>query len=480
MKRNNKGYSLIELVMTLAIFSIIMVAIILMMRTTIASYKEGYFETSLQEEAQVVANQVADVLVDATVYSDTGDTYSYDDYGNVTGVAGKTYSFVGPDATIGSNAVVLSSTGNELKLNGHLLTDQLATNGFEITGLNRRATDDTTTVYDNSATVKITIDSDGRQYTATKDIYFRNQIEYNDTTDFKNPYDVSGAPTITSGGGSGEFSATILRYHPYNLSLLDDIVYDAELSEKAGYYFTLTESANTQIKNKPSSVASKTPHTYVITVTAEGDYTNNNSSVRDQCYVTGLNSQGESVKVLLVLDRVYIEEGNGMYISKTNTGQMSTTGFTTNVHIKGIDVNEALKKSTPIPISFTAEITSDGGTKCTYADRALNKITSDVADNITNNAKYLPDANTDDIKYELCVAPCPSNGEVLISCGGNSGGDTNAFNNNHYGFLGDTNKDNKLKLTFKIGPATDLYTTNTAEYTFLFTGQSLEKVNNGK
>ena len=44
MKRD-KGYTLIELILTLAVFSIIMLAIIAMMRTTLASYRNGLFET---------------------------------------------------------------------------------------------------------------------------------------------------------------------------------------------------------------------------------------------------------------------------------------------------------------------------------------------------------------------------------------------------------------------------------------------------
>ena len=68
MRANNKGYSLVELVMTLGCFSIIMLAILLMMRTTIATYKDGLLEAKKQQEAQIVANQVADMIIDATNY----------------------------------------------------------------------------------------------------------------------------------------------------------------------------------------------------------------------------------------------------------------------------------------------------------------------------------------------------------------------------------------------------------------------------
>ena len=43
MKKNNKGYSFVELIITMAIFSIVMLAIILIMRTSLVSYKDGLF-----------------------------------------------------------------------------------------------------------------------------------------------------------------------------------------------------------------------------------------------------------------------------------------------------------------------------------------------------------------------------------------------------------------------------------------------------
>ena len=475
MKKNNKGYSLIELMITIAIFSIIMIAIITMMRTTLASYRDGYFESNLQEEAQIVANQVADVLVDAKVYQSNGDTYSYDEEGNVTGVAGKSYTFVGNDDGAGST-IILSSEGTKLNYNGHVLTDKLAEGGFVIDGLNRRASDDTTSVYDNAATVKITIDADGRKYTATKDVYFRNQIEYHDTAELKNPYDVSGAPTIIGGGGGGADKATILRYSSYNLSSEDDIVYDAELSDKAKLFFTMTPGSNTQVKNP---ISGKTPQTYVITVTAQGDYNNNNNSVASECYVTGLTSKGTSKTIYLVLDSVAADSGSGVYVSKNNTNQMTDTGYTTDVHIKGININNAIKAG--VQVKFNATITSNGNPKMRYKDYTLKAVTTSLPEKIANdsaNYTFVPNDNPggEQGKYELGVAPSPLNGDILISCGKNSGGDTNAMNNNKYGYLGDINNDNRLNIDFTIGGSK----TVSASYRFLMNGQSLEKINASK
>ena len=82
MNRKEKGYSLIELVVTIAIFSVIMVVLIVIMRTSMVSYREGLFETQMQEEVQITANQVSEFLIDA---------YSFENQ------SGDSYSFTGPD-----------------------------------------------------------------------------------------------------------------------------------------------------------------------------------------------------------------------------------------------------------------------------------------------------------------------------------------------------------------------------------------------
>ena len=115
MRKNNKGYSLVELLITMAIFSIIMIAIILIMRTSLVSYKDGLFETTMQEEAQIVANQVSDLLVDARYITSTGSTNSDGDL---------TYGFKSAEGIY----FTLTFEGNNLWYNGkgnQLLSNQI-------------------------------------------------------------------------------------------------------------------------------------------------------------------------------------------------------------------------------------------------------------------------------------------------------------------------------------------------------------------
>ena len=62
--KNNSGYSLFELLVSIAIFSMVMLGIISIMNTTSVFYRGGQQEVRLQEEAQVALNQIEELLID--------------------------------------------------------------------------------------------------------------------------------------------------------------------------------------------------------------------------------------------------------------------------------------------------------------------------------------------------------------------------------------------------------------------------------
>lgn len=72
-KRENKGFSLVELVVVIAIFSVVGVVVGGFLFTASRSYSISANELELQEEAQLVANQVQEMILDASL----GISYEY-------------------------------------------------------------------------------------------------------------------------------------------------------------------------------------------------------------------------------------------------------------------------------------------------------------------------------------------------------------------------------------------------------------------
>ena len=370
-KTNNKGYSLIELVLTIAIFSIIMVSIILMMRSSLATYKDGLFETSMQEEAQIVANQVADLLVDAKSVSGGGGTYTI---GTAEGTNAK-----------------LEQIGNKLYYNDdHLLSDQLKADpgSFNISGLEHRDSSDKASTYDNSAIVTISLESNGKSYVASKEVYFRNKIEdiaYDGGAKVDTPFDVSGKSTISSGTPNpDDENFPVLRFQPVDISAMCDIVYDAELSDPAkGYFQDLgsTSSANSMITN---ALPGKTPMHYVLKLapayeTASGF---DDSFSGDAYFIKGKDSKGNDKTVYLTLDAVSLDEQAGVFTIKYNTDEYGDNGYPTYIEAKGISINDAI--SSLGGITYTAKIKSNGTTKYTYSDKSVLHTTTPYVKGITS------------------------------------------------------------------------------------------------
>ena len=442
---NNKGYSLVELVITIAIFSIIMVAIIMMMRSTLASYRDGLFETSLQEEAQMVANQVADILIDANSLSGSGGSY-------IVGT---------PEGT-----VTLEQSGKKLTYNGHTLSDQMKEGSFTISGLIQRNEDDMKSTFDNAVVVTVSLESNGNSYTASKEVYFRNKIEdiaYKDGKKVNTPFDVAGGSTISSGGSSGdEDTCEVLRFQPVDISAKYDIVYDAKLSEGSngakGYFQDIdsTSSANTMITHP---ISGKTPKHYVLKLasayeSASGFDANFSG---DTYYVEGLNSKGESVKVLLSLDAVALDNGAGIFYMKYNTDEFGSNGYPTAINAKGISINDALDSSNLGSITYTAVVKSNGTQKFKYENKNVLRTTDPYVKGITNKGDS-PD--TGDLKLVIAGDPLQAGMEMST---------TKA---NRIDYLEDNSKKNTIDVEFNI--AGRKYT---VKYFMSYSGGTLEYFN---
>lgn len=176
VKENNKGYSLVELMITLAIFGIVMIGIALIMRTTSVSYVNGSNEVAMQTEAQIIANQIEELLVDANGGSGfaEGVKDGYDEYLIYDGYNNVRHHIVYNDDT---NEILYDKvndiTGSSSNLANYSLMAEYVSD-FDIIGWN---TEENNVNRDNKVTVEIEMDKDGYVYEVSREIYFRNAIE---------------------------------------------------------------------------------------------------------------------------------------------------------------------------------------------------------------------------------------------------------------------------------------------------------------
>ncbi len=80
MKKNQKGFTLVELIIAVAIVAIVSVTIVSFMIAGSRSYASSSTETNIQQEAQIAMNQISDLIIDTskavtyTYQADAGDT----------------------------------------------------------------------------------------------------------------------------------------------------------------------------------------------------------------------------------------------------------------------------------------------------------------------------------------------------------------------------------------------------------------------
>lgn len=322
--KKNKGYSLIELLITLAIFSIVMVALILIMRTSLVSYREGLFESSAQEEAQIVLNQVSELLVDSRGIVSASNPYIFKSDDGVT------------------NFSLTWDGDHTLYYDGQVLSDSVS--NFSISGLEVVAADHTTHPADNAAIITLDVDYHGATYNnAQREVFFRNNIE--------NPlaYDVQ----FGSGGGSPSPTPTdkddiaMLRFDYLDLSAQYGIVYDCDISAVPWIEYCTTSNTtgytnNTYVK---TALSGKTPTHYAVKVVdslndpASGFGTHYENGGTTEYKITGTDANGNSVELLVHLDAVDFDEGPGIYEQYVN--MTNNSGYPTNVIAKGINMEKA-------------------------------------------------------------------------------------------------------------------------------------------
>lgn len=208
--KNNKGYTLVELLVTLAVFAIIMAEVGSMMMNSSRLYRNGTYEVELQTEAQQIVQQMEELLIDVTcsVSVDYQPTLSSDFItisNNSHGLDGDGdstiyYITVDKDPDLGYGTLYFSKTSS---VPGETpVTNIQMAEYVQSISLNMEA------YTSDVVTLNVSMNNGRYGYQASQDIYLRNGVG-------------------SGGGGSYNNSAAydvelvVLRYREYDL---DDVV----------------------------------------------------------------------------------------------------------------------------------------------------------------------------------------------------------------------------------------------------------------
>ena len=359
---NNKGYSLVELLLAIFILALVMAGVVSIMRATSVSYRNGNFEVNVQTEAQIVANQIEELLVDA----DTSVSYN-----SSTGV----YTIVNRGVSHqlkydSSESTIQYQSGSS----GWSLMAEYV-DGFSIDGI---STNSSEVACDNKVTVNVTMNNQGYKYTAVKDVYFRNAIE-------------NSSVQLLNGAGASTSSSTSENVVYVNVERYDiiDLVRDYDFnvstltrsSELASDYefVTVTYNTDTSNHNVSSEIAAITVPADASTTTGfirtnngvNGDWSDSVGKDENR-WIKGATNTGASIKLVFYTEAVSFELKNAgnMPISSGYAVLLTTdepgTGekYIASIDPKGVDLGMMLITTTnKIHFGYVAYDDADSGAK---------------------------------------------------------------------------------------------------------------------
>lgn len=444
MNKNNNGYTLTELLISIAILGVVMLGIAGVMRSVTGSYAKGTFEVQVQEESQIVVNQINDLLCDATALTSASASgkYTFKDKDN------KTISII---YDINNNLLNLEYKDGS----GNTCTDLLCDNvsNFQIDGF--------LSGNDNSSTIKLTLDNNGYSYEAVREVNYRNNVE-NSTFN-----DIANLTTVTTTADPDAYLDTIpmLRYDTVNLTALYGITsipyktkpdgsfeldsngkkIPACFNDKADDYFELVDPVNdTYSKNSGDQVIIIKPNATVTGTLSDS------VPKSDGCVFTGYKSGSSTpVQILLYVDAVEVETEGVYYLDHINS-VTANNGYHTTLNVKGINIKEYINAGKSISYDFyLLNGTTEEGKK---EGCSVSKITK-----LSNGGNRI--SKDDAFAADLCMDPY-STGFVIAS-GNDSKGSPEGPNK-------------KLKYVIHFG-------TDTADYGFTIPfnrmGQNVNKDN---
>lgn len=383
--KNNSGYSLFELLVSIAIFSMVMLGIISIMNTTSVFYRGGQQEVRLQEEAQVALNQIEELLIDLD------NTMGIE----ANGAGAREYKMVKSDGVYGLKQdgdrlfYKKISTGGD---SGWVLMAEgvkdFEITGFEYTGGERNHGD-------NRVCVRVDLESGKYEYSAKRDVFFRNAIEN------AVPYNTPDADNSASSTAEDDydFIYTIRRGEKVNMfgefDIVGDVDYFSESSLQANQYFNFSSTTNdtTGITSNILTVVGLTASNFSAEVKES-----------DKIGVKGKNSKGEEVKVLLKVEPVAPVVDVPVFQLTTQSTQ--NAGSSKWIEYKGIDFRGYTN------LTFSYEIYENKNASIAYEAGTDTKLGKNFP--TSPRAFGSPFDMVDNPKINLGAKTCQNTGNLIV------------------------------------------------------------------
>lgn len=399
MKNNFKGYTLVELLLSLAVFSIVMIIIGGVVSSTSTMYRNESFEVTMQEDASLVIAQLDELLMDATSFEKLASGYKLTNSGQkyIIYSSGKNlYIHHGDDL----------STGETEVLSDCIWIDPAGTaKSFEISGF---TTTTTSPDCDNAVLVSLDFDKEGYTYHAEKQVYLRNNLENANA----NVITSTIGSSSSTGGTSSTPECDVKRYAVVDLDTL--------YGTNGGWDFTSDAGSNKTnfvfCKQDGSALGTGDAKRYIKLVD-----TVNSSHTTSFSKSDNIKIKSGTKEVYLTVDAVSFDDGAGVLILpaiKSNHGSLDT------FNIKGLDLYALnsqhagqSKVSSVLYYDSNGNKTFDSGENTYLGDTLHLDNASEFSVKFDKTLKnyYIQESNGE-AKYEGDVMQFSNNGARVIVC----------------------------------------------------------------
>ncbi len=430
---NNKGYSLTELLLAIFILSIVMLGIAGIMRSTSQFYRNGTQEVRVQEEAQLAVNLIEEMLVDADAdnasqrptWDATTERLSfYNEEGKHINI---TYQHPSGDP----KGQLLMGYWENPDDSGNYIVETLAdyVTGFEVKGIDY---DVTHANADNKIEVSVSMDNNGYEYTASKEVYMRNLVE--------NP--TISINTVPSGGGGAggtwDHEVVLDRFDTYNLTT----------------WYSIDPTKPVTSIGDFDSHFSKTIDANGVTIAVNASYCQNLSATSGtaggvQC--TDINGNTVKIGFSFVPVKVYVSPSSDVYVHYPHGTNVNGAGYETYVEAEGININKAIAAN---GISGSVKITINDSSETKSNTFSLSAQSGNI--NISNSQQFMK---------QIAIGVVPDPQAPGLAIGACNGAQINGYN---------PGSSAKMKVEVTLSPTSGASAySNTLEYKFRIAGNVL-------